>query len=177
MSIELGLARAIEAESFGEPGQRTFRLRVIGERSESASLWMEKEQFQALSLALGQVLSELRHSARSEGGAGIEYPESADHEFKVGRMALSIDTATKRVVLYLSDTESEETDEPTLRVDVSHDHCSALREQLDEIVSRGRPVCPLCHAPMDESGHACIRCNGYSKQPIPDEDAGADDEP
>ena len=176
MSIELGLARAIEAETFGEPGQRTFRLRIIGEGSESASLWMEKEQFQALSLALGQVLTELRHSGSREASTASEYPEVADHEFRVGRMALSIETATRRVVLYLSDTESEEADEPTLRVDVGPEHCSALREQLDEIVSRGRPVCPLCHAPMDESGHACIRGNGYSKQPIPDEESGAEDE-
>lgn len=175
MSIELGLARAIGAESFGEPGNRTFRLRIIGQNAESASLWMEKEQFQALSLAFGQVLSELRHSGGGEASVH-EYPEVADHDFKVGRMALSIDTAGRTVILYLSDMEAGETDDPTLRVDVTHDHCAALREQLDEIVSRGRPVCPLCHGPMDEGGHACIRGNGHSSQPIPEERSGDEDE-
>lgn len=170
MSIELGLAKAIDAESFGEPGQRTFRLMVIGERSESASLWMEKEQFQALSLALGQVLSEIRHASSGSEQAAFEYPEVADHDFKVGRMALSIDTAAQTVVLYLSDTEAGEPDEPTLRVAVAHDLCATLREQLEEIVSRGRPACPLCQAPMGDGGHACIRGNGHSTQPIPDQD-------
>lgn len=169
MSIELGLAKAIDAESFGQPGQRTFRIRAIGENLESASLWMEKEQLQALCLALGQVLSELRHVTRREEPPPYEYPEIADHDFKVGRMALSVDTSAQTVVLYLSDADTEEADEPTLRVGVTQDRCAALREQLDEVISRGRPVCPLCQAPMDEGGHACIRGNGHSTQPIPDE--------
>ena len=169
MTIELGLAQAVDAESFGEPGQRTFRLRAIGENSESASLWMEKEQFQALNLALGQVLSELRHAAPVTEPPMYEYPEIADHDFKVGRMALSVDTSTQTVILYLSNTETEESDDPTLRIGVTQDHCAALREQLDKIISRGRPVCPLCHAPMDEGGHGCIRGNGHSTQPIPEE--------
>ncbi len=176
MSIELGLAQAIDAESFGEPGQRTFRLRVIGEGSQSASLWMEKEQFQALSLALGQVLSELRHPGPDSEPSAYDYPEIADHDFKVGRMALSVDTSTQTVILYLSDTETAEADEPTLRVGVTQDRCAVLREQLDEIISRGRPVCPLCHAPMDDGGHGCIRGNGHSTQPIPDEDASGEDD-
>ena len=170
MSIELGLAKAIDAESFGQPGKRTFRLRAIGDNQESASLWMEKEQFQALSLALGQVLSELRHAAGHDESPAFEYPEIADHDFKVGRMALSVDTSAQTVILYLSDAETDESDDPTLRVGVTQDLCAALREQLDKIISRGRPVCPLCQAPMDEGGHACIRGNGHSTQPIPDED-------
>jgi uncharacterized repeat protein (TIGR03847 family) len=177
MSIELGLARAIDAESFGQPGSRTFRLRAIGENRQSASLWMEKEQFQALSLALGQALSELRHAATTKEPPVYDYPEIADHDFKVGRMALSIDTAAKTVVLYLSDTDSEESADPTLRVGITQDHCAALREQLDEIVSRGRPVCPLCHSPMDDAGHACIRGNGHSTQPVPDQNVDEGEEP
>jgi len=176
VSIDLGTAKAIEAETFGEPGQRTFRLRMLGANAESASLWMEKEQFQALSLALGQVLSELRYSGNPEDETIYDFPEVADHDFKVGRMALGVDTSDSTVVLYLSDTEAVEEDEPTLRVRISQDRCSALRTQIEEIVSRGRPVCPLCQSPMDLSGHVCIRANGHSKQPIPEDDIGAEGE-
>src|SRR5450756_1602585 len=52
MTIEFGVARGIDAQSFGQPGQRTFRLRILGASAESASLWLEKEQMQALSLCL-----------------------------------------------------------------------------------------------------------------------------
>ncbi len=176
MTTDLGRAKAIEAESFGEPGQRTFRLQLIGERADSGSLWMEKEQFQALTLALGQVLSELRHQGHPKDAPVYEFPQTADYDFKVGRMALSLDTSDGTVLLYLSDTESGEQDEPTLVVRVTQDQCSALRGQLDEIITRGRPVCPLCHAPMDAGGHACIRGNGHSTQPLPEEDAGSEDE-
>lgn len=176
MSIDLGTARAIDAETFGEPGQRTFRLRVIGANAESASLWMEKEQFQALGLALGQVLSELRYSRHQEEEDVYDFPDVADHDFKVGRMALGVDTADKTVVLYLSDMEVGEEDEPTLRVRISQDRCSALREKIEEIVSHGRPVCPLCHAPMDKGGHVCIRTNGHSQEPIPEGDTGEEGE-
>jgi len=176
MTIDLGRAKAIEAESFGEPGQRTFRLLLIGERADSGSLWMEKEQFQALTLALSQVLSELRHQAHPNDSPVYEFPEAADYDFKVGRMALSLDTSDGTVLLYLSDTESSEKDDPTLVVRVTQDQCSVLRGQLDEIITRGRPVCPLCHAPLDAGGHACIRGNGHSSEPIPEEDAGGEDE-
>jgi uncharacterized repeat protein (TIGR03847 family) len=176
MSIELGLAKAIDAETFGQPGQRTFRLRIIGENAESASLWMEKEQFQALSLALGQVLSELRDPGSAKEPPFYEFPEIADHDFKVGRMALGLDTADRTVVLYISETEAQDDDEPTLRVRLSQDHWGTLRGRLDEIIARGRPVCPLCNAPMVEGGHACIRGNGHSTQPIPEDDSGEGDD-
>src|SRR4030042_1588088 len=49
--LEFGRVNSREAEAIGEPGQRTFRLRVSsGQRT--ASLWLEKEQLQALALAL-----------------------------------------------------------------------------------------------------------------------------
>ena len=62
MTIEFGVARGIDAQAFGQPGQRTFRLRILGANAESASLWMEKEQMQALSIALKQMLSQLEYS-------------------------------------------------------------------------------------------------------------------
>ena len=149
MSIELGLAKAIDAETFGQPGQRTFRLRIIGENAESASLWMEKEQFQALSLALGQVLSELRDTGATEPPF-YDFPEIADHDFKVGRMALGLDTSDRTVVLYMSEIEAGEDDDPTLRVRLPQGHCGNLRRMIDEIIARGRPACPLCNAPSGQ---------------------------
>ena len=177
MTIEMGLAQAIDAEAFGQPGQRTFRLRIVGASSESASMWMEKEQFQALSLAIGQVLSELRYAPPSQEPPFYEFPEIADHDFKVGRMAIGLDPADQTLVLYLSDVQDDDEENPTLKARLTQDLCAALRGQLEEIVSRGRPVCPLCHVVMDEAGHACIRGNGHSMQPIPDEDADETGDP
>ncbi len=61
MTVEFEIARGIDAQTFGQPGQRTFRLRIVGSAGQSASLWMEKEQMQALSLALKQMMAQLEY--------------------------------------------------------------------------------------------------------------------
>jgi len=167
MTIDLGHAIAIDAESFGEPGQRTFRLRIEGASGEFAVVWVEKEQVQALQMALKQMLAQLDY----ETGAPPDmsgFPESPNHEFKVGRMSMGFDHRDQKVVLQMYDIESFEDADPILSTKVSAQQSAALRTQLIEIVAGGRPLCPLCEAPMDASGHTCIRSNGHSKQPIPD---------
>ena len=44
------------------------------------------------------------------------------------------------------------------------------------LLAGGRPVCPLCGLPMEAEGHACVRSNGHSKQPIPEEEQDEDSE-
>ena len=54
-----------------------------------------------------------------------------------------------------------------------------MSSTLDDIIAGGRPLCPLCQLPMDASGHMCVRTNGHSQQPIPqetDEDDGEDED-
>ncbi len=172
MTIEFGLLRGIDAQSFGQPGQRTFRLRVVGAGAESASLWMEKEQMQALSIALKQMLSQLEYMAEPPPSHAGDFPVVADHDFRVGRMGMGFNAADRTVVLYtfeLGVSDADE-DEPTLRARLSQEQSASLGVQLDEIISGGRPVCPLCGLAMDPT-HACIRSNGHSRQPIPEEES------
>jgi uncharacterized repeat protein (TIGR03847 family) len=176
MTIEFGVAHGIDAQSFGQPGQRTFRLRVLGASGESASLWMEKEQMQALSIALKQMLSQLEYSDEPPPASAGDFPVVAEHDFRVGRMGMGFNASDRTVVLYtfeLGAGDADE-DEPTLRARLTQQHSASLSVQLDDIISGGRPVCPLCALPMDEA-HTCIRSNGHSKQPIPEEPS--DDEP
>ncbi|MEO8458864.1 MAG: DUF3090 family protein [Chloroflexota bacterium] len=169
MTADFGTARAIDAAAYGQPGSRTFQLRVIGSNLESASLWMEKQQMQALNLALTQVLAQMgRPNANPDSAA--TFPEGADHDFRVGRMAIGFDATSGTVVLHVFDlTKDEDDEEPDMQVRITGDACAALNGRLQEIIASGRPQCPLCGAPMDASGHACVRSNGHSKQPIPDE--------
>ena len=170
MTIEFGVIRGIDAQSFGQPGQRTFRLRILGANAESASLWMEKEQMQALSIALKQMLSQLEYSEDPPPATVGDFPVVAEHDFRVGRMGMGFNASDRTVVLYtfeLGAGDADE-DEPTLRARLTQEQCASLSAQLDDIISGGRPVCPLCALPMDDA-HACIRSNGHSKQPIPEE--------
>jgi len=176
MTHEYGTARGIDAQTFGQPGQRTFRLRVLGSGGEAGSMWIEKEQLQALSMALKQMMSQLEYNQQPPPADVGDFPVVADHDFRVGRMGMGFSGADRTVVLFAFELGADEDDEePTLRVRLTQEQCASLGEQIDEIIAGGRPTCPLCGLPMDAGGHACIRTNGHSKQPIPDEQA--DDEP
>jgi uncharacterized repeat protein (TIGR03847 family) len=176
MTIDLGAARDIDVQSFGQPGQRTFRLRIIGAAQDSASLWLEKEHLQALSIALTQLLAQLGREAEAEGQGLEEFPEVADHDFRVGRMAIGFDPSDGAVVLQTFDvTVGEDDDVPTLMVRLPQGQCSALNGQLRRIISSGRPVCPLCGVAVDSTGHTCIRSNGHSKQAVPERGEAEDE--
>lgn len=171
MTADFGIARAVDAQTFGQPGQRTFRLRLLGSATESASLWLEKEQLQALSLAFKQMLAQLDYQDEPPGAEIPEFPVVPDHDFRVGRLGMGFNPSDRTIVLYSYEIGAgeEESEEPTLRVRLTQEQCAALSVKLDDVIGGGRPVCPLCGLPIDASGHACIRANGHSKQPIPDE--------
>ncbi len=175
MTTEFGLARGIDAQSFGQPGQRTFRLRLVGSDSETASLWVEKEQFQALSLALKQMLGQLEYDQEPPPPDVGSFPSSAEYDFRVGRMGMGFSAADRTVIIYMYEIGVEDEAEPTLRARITQEQCASLNAQLDDVIAGGRPTCPLCGLAMESRGHACVRSNGHSKQPIPEEDANDDE--
>jgi uncharacterized repeat protein (TIGR03847 family) len=44
----------------------------------------------------------------------------------------------------------------------------ALSRAAQEVVSQGRPICPLCGQPIDPEGHFCPRSNGHGTHPPED---------
>lgn len=173
-----GPTTRLQAEALGRPGQRTFRLLVESGDGRSAVLWLEKEQLQALGLAVEQLLAELQGRLASSGQTTPRsldaFPLTPTVEFKVGRLALGQDEseleAGPRYVLLAYDIEAtaaEEQDEPTQPATFA---CRATREQLRElsrniaeVVAAGRPRCPLCGEPLEQASqrHGCVRSNGY----------------
>lgn len=174
MTADFGYARRIDAESFGEPGQRTFRLRIEGSGGETATLWVEKQQVQALELALRQMLTQLEHGPTAAPDM-TGFPQDPEHEFRVGRMSMGYDPADKRVILQAYELTAGDDAEPEITTKLLADQCAALRAKLSEIIAGGRPICPLCEGPIDASGHSCIRSNGHREDPIPETD-GEEDE-
>ena len=57
-TLEFSEITSIEAESFGEPGKRTFRI-VVSASNGSAIMWLEKEQLLQLALAIQELLQTL----------------------------------------------------------------------------------------------------------------------
>jgi uncharacterized repeat protein (TIGR03847 family) len=172
---DLGVARGVDLRAFGEPGQRTFQLRVVGAGEESASLWLEKEHLQALALAFQQLLAELKYKEEPRAVPIGAFAEPAHHDFKVGRIGMGFSQDDQTVVLQI-DEVTEESDDFQLRFQLPLELCASLSVQLAEIIATGRPICPLCALPVDAEGHACARSNGHLKIPIPEERSGSEDE-
>lgn len=172
MTLDLGTARGVDAKSFGEPGQRTFQLRIVGATEEAAALWLEKQQLQALSLALSQVLAQTGGEDAPPADLSF-FPDPPDSELRVGRMAVGYDPGDRTVVIQAHDLSTDEDADPDVMVRITSADVAQLNSRLKEIIAGGRPTCPLCGEALDKpeaalgEGHSCIRSNGHSDQPIP----------
>lgn len=164
---------AIDAESFGEPGKRTFRVRVRRD-AEAASLWVEKQQLAALGEAIPRLLEELstpdQHANDAVGSIGY-FPDEPSIEFKVGRLALGYSTDEDRLVLMVhalpeeneEEEAGDETTTPTFMCRFTREQARHLSDSCAKAVEGGRPLCVVCHRPIDPEGHFCPRSNGHQK--------------
>jgi uncharacterized repeat protein (TIGR03847 family) len=175
-----GPATRLQAQAIGEPGHRTFRLLVESDDGRAAALWVEKEQLQALGLAIEQLMAEFQGvpGTRAPRQPPIEtFPPNPTVDFKVGRLALGQDESElesgPRYVLLVYDLEgSGEEEEPTtspatFATRATREQLRALSRNITEVVAAGRPRCPLCGEPMDtgaEKSHYCVRSNGHRTQ-------------
>lgn len=168
---EFGRVDSVEPEAIGEPGHRQFRVRVVA-GSRTASLWMEKEQLAALSLALRRLLEQTKDTEAATEPEPISsagsFPTEADVDFKLSRLGIGHDEAATAVSIFAYDMDTPEDDDeasPTFSCQVTRAQSRIFAERAEEIVNAGRPVCVLCGGPIDASGHKCLRRNGHSERP------------
>ena len=159
-----GDAQLLRAEALGEPGQRRFRLVTVID-GETWVLWMEKQQVQALGLALEQLVEHLPPAPGfGAGDPTAIVDEDTRNQFRVGRIEIAFDESLEQIVLAAHDIEeSNSSDErASLLIRISREIGRALSEEAAELVSRGRPVCPMCGTPMDVGRkHVCPNQNGH----------------
>jgi uncharacterized repeat protein (TIGR03847 family) len=182
MSTDLGPVEVLGAEAIGQPGQRRFRLFARSKRG-CAIMWMEKEQLNELSLRVDRYLAQLTQGQvlRTEAQAGglqastmhmpADFPASPDQDFQVAELRIGYDDRRSLFLLVAIPLEivMEPGQEPAALLDeekavlllFTQQQAQALTSAVAAIVPAGRPVCPLCGAPLDGSPHACVRQNGH----------------
>lgn len=166
-----GDAQLLRAEALGEPGQRRFRL-VTVINDETFILWMEKQQIQALGLAIGQLIDYVSSGADLGPGGDLIVPvnEETRNQFRVGRIELAFDEAVEQIVIVAHDIEQDEAGEgASLAIRISREQGRALCAEAEDLVSKGRPICPMCGSPMEPEGHVCPQQNGHLPLSIDDE--------
>lgn len=193
MSIDLGSLEILGAAAEGQPGQRRFCLYVLGRRG-SAVIWMEKEQLNRLSLTLDQVLAQLTEGQvlRTEAQAGshpapaglpADFLTAPEYDLRSSQMGLTYDerdesfTFTVTPVEIIMELEQEEPqlliqEDEAISFQFSQQQAQELAGTINLLMTGGRPVCPLCGAPLDGGPHACVKQNGYHEivQVIEEED-------
>jgi uncharacterized repeat protein (TIGR03847 family) len=160
---------------------------------------MEKEQLNSLSIALDRILAQLTEGRilRTEAqasppppsqGAPANFPAKPDFEFQVGQLRISYDERRNLLILtsvplgiVMEPGQEPQVilrDEDTLSFHFTLQQAKHLTSSIAVLVSSGRPICPLCRAPLDGGPHACVKQNGHRElvQVLEDEMDDAEDE-
>lgn len=156
-------AQRLRVEALGEPGQRRFRL-LVAVQGETHIVWMEKQQLQALGLAVDQILEQVTSDAPAldASDAPVELDEQTDHQFRLGRVELGFEEPVGRIVISAFDLQQDdESVKPSLSIRLSRAQAKTLSVDAATIASAGRPRCPMCGSPMDREGHVCPEQNGH----------------
>ncbi len=179
MSRDLGSVTLLGVESIGRPGQRQFRL-FTQSREGSALLWIEKEQLDGLAVAIDRALALITegHVLRTEAQAGEseqpegippQFPRHPTYDLHVGQMQLSYNEIQNVFSLHVvpveaileQGRESQISEEDILTLTFTPEQAQYLARNIVRVIAGGRPVCPLCHTPLDGGPHACIKQNGH----------------
>lgn len=155
---EISTLDLLSPVAVGAPGKRTFFL-VIAEKGRWFRVWLEKQDLQALAMAVRQLVIKLSLDATAspvqrEGpshetsrlpAAELELRE-ADLGFQDGHgvLALTVDVIGPRGE-----------DQSSLRFYPTLAQLRQFAARAEEVCSAGRPICPVCGQPMDPSGHDC----------------------
>ncbi|HEX3721918.1 MAG TPA: DUF3090 family protein [Nitrolancea sp.] len=160
------LVTVLAAESIGVPGQRRFRV-IGGVGTDVVSLWMEKEQLNALGQAIGQLLEQLTESGLVKStiqSAPVDVPgplPPGSPEYLVSKIMIGYDEERKLVAVFAHDIEQEDDDQPIFSGRATLEMALGLSEQIETVIASGRPRCPRCGAPIGPEGHVCPHNNGH----------------
>jgi uncharacterized repeat protein (TIGR03847 family) len=162
-SFELSDPDKITVGAVGPAGGRTFYLQAR-QADRLVTLKLEKQQVAALAELLGELLSDLAAPGPVPEGDALDLEEPVLAEWIVGGMQLTFDPGSDRVILLAEEASSDEPDEDEGaigRLAFTREQATALIRRGSELVSAGRPPCPLCGYPLDPSGHSCPKTNGH----------------
>jgi uncharacterized repeat protein (TIGR03847 family) len=159
--LDLGPVDSVRAESFGEPGQRTFRL-LAQAGGGTVSLWLEKQQLAMLGAALEDLLE------RTPRGHDVTATDSdtsgfvGELEVRVGSLAVGFDPDGAGFSLGAADFTSA-LGLSSIVLNARRDQFTSLEQEISEIVSQSRPRCPLCGQPLTSDPHFCPESNGHAR--------------
>ena len=153
------------AGAVGEPGQRVFYVQA-SEQGATVTLRLEKTQVGALAQYLAELLADLPPVDDTDHPAldDLELLEPLVPEWIVGGIGVAFDDGRDRMLVTFQELVPEDAPEDsggTVSLLTTRGQCMAFVRRAAELLSAGRPPCPLCGRPLDVEGHTCIKTNGH----------------
>ena len=170
--VDFNPVSRITIGTVGPPGQRVFLLQA-SQGTSTITLKLEKEQATILASSIIELLEgldekyPLSYSKLDEPlSSDLMLQEPVDPIFAVGQIGLGYDQGQDLVVLVVQEVQFEDAEQnpAAARFWATRTQMKSLSEHTLEVVNQGRPICPLCHSPMDPEGHFCPRSNGHEKK-------------
>lgn len=170
---DMGRIDWIGSESVGVPGQRTFHLAIYN-RTMSAFLWLEKEELQGLTQAIAQMLAEINtdkglqiplRDQSPENPRPAGFPNTPEFDLKIGALSLKYDSGRELIAIEANSRDDADDATPRFRCLVTREQLEKLQINTLDVLSAGRPRCPLCGTPLPNAGvpHFCPPTNGHQK--------------
>ncbi len=171
-SFEFREASHFTTGAIGEPGSRVFYLQG-GDAERYVTVKVEKQQMSALAGFLRTVLDDLP-APDEEHLASVGLIEPAMPEWVVGQIAVGVDEAETKLVIFVEelaivdeDDDEDDLDDPlglesigaSLRIQITPAQAESFILTVEALLTSGRPPCRLCGQPVDPAGHACPRLN------------------
>ena len=82
-------------------------------------------------------------------------------EFDVGNLSLGHDPERDLFLIEAHNREDDQDREAILGFWASRPQLEDLADEAQVVCAAGRPLCPLCNAPMGPEAHVCSRSNGH----------------
>lgn len=160
-SFEIETPDHFTTGAVGPPGQRVFY--VQARQGETVlTLKAEKEQVRVLGVYLTRLLDKLAGGG-VEAAAGPELLDPAEPAWAIAALEVGWDDARERVVIVATELrEEEDAEAATARFAITRAQAAAFAARAETLMTTGRPICPMCSAPMDPAGHVCPRANGHA---------------
>ena len=173
IELDLNPVQHITSDAIGQPGQRVFYIQAWREADvQPVTIIVEKIQLQTLAAGIEQILGEVASQNPDLPEPSGKYDEEkmritppVDPLFRGGEMGLGYDAEHDMIVILAREIlmEGASAEEASVvRFWCTRQQARHLAAWSNEVVNRGRAICPLCGQPMDPAGHFCPKKNGHN---------------
>ncbi len=160
----------LTADAIGAPGQRVFYIHAW-QAAKTVTIIIEKIQLQTLAVGIERFLADLARQHPELDQASTDYVEEkmrinppVEPIFRAGEIGLGYDREKDMVIIVTREIlleNQEPEDAAVIRFWCTRHQAQALARWGQDVVQRGRPICPQCSEAMEPEGHFCPKKNGY----------------